>query len=129
MSTRGRKPFLEWFAASVGLVLTLGLLGFIGWNAVRQQQEHKPAITVRVESIARSGNGWLVAFSARNAAASTAAGVQIEGELRAPGAETETSTVTLDYLPGGSELKGGLMFAHDPRRGQLKLRPLGYVEP
>lgn len=129
MSTRGNKPFLEWLAASVGLVLTLGLLGFIGWNAIREQQQHGPAITVGVESIERSGNGWLVRFSAHNHAPSTAAGVQIEGELRSPGAEPETSNVTLDYLPGGSELKGGLMFAHDPRRGQLSLRPLGYVEP
>jgi uncharacterized protein (TIGR02588 family) len=109
-------------------VLTIALLGFIGWNAIQQQQEHAPEISVRVESIAESGNGWLVRFAVRNAAPSTAAGVRIEGELRR-GGKTETSAVTLDYVPGGSELKGGLMFAHDPRRGRLLLRPLGYVEP
>ena len=129
MEDRGRKPFLEWFAASLVLVLTLALLGFIGWNAIQQQQEHAPAISVRVESIEQSGNGWLVRFAARNAAPATAAEVRIEGELRRPGAEMESSAVTLDYLPGGSALKGGLMFAHDPRRGRLTLRPLGYVEP
>ena len=129
MNGRGKKPFLEWLAASVGLVLTLGLLGFIGWNAVQQQQERAPAITVRVIGIEPRGNGWLVRFSARNHAPATAAAVQIEGELRSPGAEPETSTVMLNYLPGGSTLKGGLMFAHDPRHGRLLLRPLGYVEP
>lgn len=129
MNGNGKKPVLEWLAASVGLVLTIALLGFIGWNAVQQQQEHAPAISVRVEGIEQSGNGWLVRFGVRNAAPSTAAAVRIEGELRRPGAEVETSAVTLDYVPGGSELKGGLMFSHDPRRGQLTLRPLGYVEP
>jgi uncharacterized protein (TIGR02588 family) len=129
MSGRGRKPVLEWIAASIGLVLTIALLGFIGWNAIQQQQEHAPAISVRIEGIAPSGNGWLVRFAARNAAPSTAAAVRIEGELRRTGADAEISAVTLDYLPGGSELKGGLMFAHDPRRGRLTLRPLGYVEP
>ena len=129
MSDRDKKPVLEWLAASVGLVLTIALLGFVGWNAIQQQQEHAPAITVHVESVEPSGNGWLVHFAARNAAPSTAAGVQIEGELRRPGAQVETSAVTLDYLPGGSELKGGLMFAHDPRGGGLTLRPLGYAEP
>jgi uncharacterized protein (TIGR02588 family) len=129
MSDSGKKPVLEWLAASIGLVLTIALLGFIGWNAIQQQQEHAPEISVRVESVAQSGKGWLVRFAVRNAAPSTAAAVRIEGELRRPGAEMETSAVTLDYVPGGSELKGGLMFAHDPRQGRLTLRPLGYVEP
>ena len=35
-----RKPVLEWFAASIGLVLTVALLGFIGLNAIQQQGKH-----------------------------------------------------------------------------------------
>ena len=124
-----KKPVLEWFAASIGLVLTVALLGFIGLNAIQLQGKHAPAISVRLESVEQRGDGWLVGFTVRNGAPSTAAAVQIEGTLRPPGAAAETSVVTLDYLPGGSELKGGLMFSHDPRRGQLTLRPLGYVEP
>ncbi len=129
MNGNDKKPVLEWLAASIGLVLTVALLGFIGWNAVRQQQEHAPQISVGFESVEQSGDGWLVGFTVRNAAPSTAAGVRIEGTLRRPGYEAEMSVVTLDYVPGGSELKGGLIFSHDPRLGRLTLRPLGYVEP
>jgi uncharacterized protein (TIGR02588 family) len=124
-----RKPVLEWIAAAVGVTLTLALLGFIGWNAIQTRGDSAPAISVTVASIEPRAGAYLVRFVARNDAPTTAAAVQISGQLRRPGVPPETSSVTLDYLPGDSRQEGGLIFTHDPRTGQLTLRPLGYVEP
>jgi uncharacterized protein (TIGR02588 family) len=41
----------------------------------------------------------------------------------------ESSTSTIDYLPGESQRGGGLFFEHDPQTLRLVLRPLGYEEP
>jgi uncharacterized protein (TIGR02588 family) len=33
------------------------------------------------------------------------------------------------YVPAGSQRRGGLYFVHDPRRLKLVLSPLGYEVP
>lgn len=42
---------------------------------------------------------------------------------------SEISTATLDYVAGNATAKGGLLFAHDPRRRRLQVRALGYQTP
>ena len=37
-------PALEWIAAGIGLVLTVAMLGFIGWQAWKSTGEERPAI-------------------------------------------------------------------------------------
>ena len=122
-------PALEWIAAGIGLVLTLAMLGFIGWQAWKSTGEERPAIKVDVLRIVPSADGWLVEVAAQNLSAATAAAVQIEGELLDGERVIATSQVTLDYVPGNSERRGGLFFREDPEAHGLKVRALGYAEP
>lgn len=122
-------PALEWIAAGIGLVLTLAMLGFIGWQAWKSTAEERPAIKVDVQRIVPSADGWLVEVAAQNLSAATAAAVQIEGELLDGERVVATSQVTLDYVPGNSERRGGLFFREDPEAHGLKVRALGYAEP
>lgn len=125
----GGTPVLEWVSGALGLALALGLLGFIGWQAWSGPEGAPPAIEVRVERIAPAAGGHVVEFAARNLSPATAAGVQIEGELREGGRVAATSQATLDYVPGRSERRGGLFFEQDPRAHALRLRALGYARP
>lgn len=118
-------PALEWIASGIGLALTLGILGTIGWEAVKGEENKLPAIAISVERIVATEAGYAVEVTARNLSPATASHVEIEGQL-AGGA---TSSMTLDYLPGESERKGGLFFKEDPRTRQLEVRALGYEEP
>ena len=127
-SATGRKPLLEWAAASLGLILLLALLGFIGWQAV-QAPNGPPAVTVSTGRVSQVLGGYVVNVIARNPTSSTASQVEVEGTLDLKGGEAETSSVTFDYIAGGSERKGGLFFSQDPRRHQLEVRALGYREP
>ena len=120
---------VEWIAGAVGLVLTLALLGFIGWRVVTGDGHSPPELELRVERVVRAGDAYVAQFVVQNRSQQTAEGVEVEGELSAGMGELETSTATFDYIPGGSSVRGGLYFSSDPRDGSLKLRALGHTSP
>jgi uncharacterized protein (TIGR02588 family) len=124
-----RAVIFEWVAGGIGLLLTLALVGFIGWEAFTRSERVPPQIEVGMEEIQPVGHGYVVKIVARNAAGETAQAVEIEGTLMQGGREVEKSTVTVDYVPGGSSAHAGLYFTRDPAAGQLQLRALGYAQP
>ena len=124
-----RTPLLEWISAAVGLLITLGMLGFIGWQAWTGADEVPPMIEVSVRRITAVPGGHVVEVTAKNLSPATAAAVVIEGELRDGQRVIATSEATLSYVPGHSERQGGLFFEEDPRAHDLELRALGYARP
>jgi uncharacterized protein (TIGR02588 family) len=129
---RGEAPRkvspLEWVVAGLSLALVLGVVGFILHDALRHPAS-PPRITFEVDSIVRAGAGHLVEFRARNGGRSTAAGLEVEGELLGDTGSVETSQVTIDYVPAQGATAAGLYFSEDPRRYRLELRPKGYDRP
>ena len=121
-------PPLEWASAAVGLAVAFALLAIIGREAVTGNDHPLPVLSARVERVAATAAGHVVEFQVRNLSEQTAAAVQVEGTIRA-GGEEQTSNATVDYVPGRSHAKGGLIFATDPRRGGLELRVTGYEIP
>ena len=135
MSKRGRsgkapkEPLLEWIAAGVGLVLTLGMMAVIGREALRGDPMQPPAIEVAATAITPIPSGFVVEVVAVNRSGGTAAAVQVEGELKSGDESIETSNLTFDYVPGHAQRKGGLFFREDPRRHRLEVRALGFQAP
>ena len=131
MARKPRAPdtsTAEWIVAAGSAALVLGVLGFLVYDGVRHPAT-PPDVTIEVDSIQAAGPGYLVLFRARNRGRSTAAEVMVEGELQADSGSVETSETTMDYVPAGGQQRGGLYFAHDPRRLQLRLRAHGFREP
>lgn len=126
---RQGTPALEWIASGIGLVLTLGILGSIGWEAVQGGGNEPPAMDVAVERIVPTGTGYVVEVRARNRSSATAAAVEVEGALSQGGREVATSRAIIDYVPGESDRRAGLFFTEDPRTHQIEVRALGYSEP
>jgi uncharacterized protein (TIGR02588 family) len=121
-------PMLEWIIGAFGLLLVTSVITFLVYHAITENNE-PPRIGLRVHSIVNTGNGYLVKITAVNDGGSTAEGVVVEGELSSGGQPVERSHTTIDYLPFRSENQVGLFFTQDPRRFELKIRPLGYEEP
>lgn len=119
---------LEWFFAAVGLILVTGVVGFLLYHALTDQ-EVPPDFSVKVESTIKRENGYLVKFSIENMGSETAADVTVEGELTRGEEKIETSDVTVDYVASRSEKKGGLLFTRDPAGYELKIRAKGYNAP
>jgi uncharacterized protein (TIGR02588 family) len=122
-----RVGIWEWVAAAVATTMVVSMVVTLLLAGRREQTP--PRFAVTIESVALSGPDFLVQFSIRNDGRKTAAEVVVEGELERGESRPETSSVTFDYVPGGSVRHGGVLFRHDPRTGQLTLRPLGFREP
>lgn len=125
-----RLPTIAIVSGTIGFLLTAALIGFIGWEALRGSgAAETPRLAVEAGRIHRTPAGYLVEFEARNTSARTAAAVEIEAKLEMPGSEPVSSTVSLDYVPGNSSQRGGVIVPADPRKGRLTLRVAGYTEP
>jgi uncharacterized protein (TIGR02588 family) len=74
-------PLWMWGIAFLGLALVLGSIVFMLYEAAAGDSS-PPDVTVRVDSILPTRNGFLVKFQAVNEGGSTAEGLTVEGELR-----------------------------------------------
>jgi len=73
--------------------------------------------------------GFRVEFELFNDGSTTAAAVEVRGELMGGGAASEAAQVTFDYVPGKSSARGALLFAEDPAGRDIRIRAIGYTEP
>jgi uncharacterized protein (TIGR02588 family) len=128
--TEARRPIpvTEWIVAAIGAMLVAGTIGWLVWLATTRD-ETPPDVRVVADGVIALQGGWLVKFRAANAGAQAAAELLVEGELVGPDGAIETSEATVDYLPPRSEREGGLIFSHDPRQHEVRLRAKGYVHP
>jgi len=121
-------PPLEWAAAALGLLVALLLLAILGREAVAGRDDSVPVLVAEVERVVATPTGHVVEVRVRNLSDQTAAAVQVEGKIKV-GQEEETSSATIDYVPGRSQATGGIIFSSDPRGSPLELRVTGYEVP
>ena len=123
-------PFWEKVVGVVGLLIVLGVVGFLLYEALQPQTAAE--IVAEVKAVTPQAGGYLVDFVASNHGRQTAASVTIEGALYDPaqGDEpVETAEVTFDYIPDQSERTGSFVFKHDPRRYEVRLQVKGFMDP
>ncbi len=120
-----RTPLLEWVAAFCGLTTSLGAIAYLTWEGL-QPHGGPPAMTVKEQSVSQSPGGYIVAIKVENESRVTASAVAIEGALDDG---SETSSITIDYVPGMGSREGSLTFQKDPRTAGLTLSVKGQVSP
>lgn len=116
-------PALEWISAALGLLVFVALLAVLVREALSGGHDDLPRLSARIEAVRAVPGGHVVQFTVANASAQTAAAVQVEGKVG-----EESASATLDYVPGHSEARGGLMFKADPAAG-AEISVLGYELP
>lgn len=119
---------LEWTFAAIGLLVVAAALGFLIYRGATKA-DTPPQIKVEVESVAQTGEDYLVNFRVTNTGDTTAAALTIEGELKKGEKSEESSDISLAYLPAKSVRRGGLFFTKDPRKFELKIRAKGFEQP
>jgi len=115
-------PALEWISAALGLLVLLAMIAVLGLEMRQGGSDDVPLLEARVEGVVPVRGGYVVRIVVANGSGQTAAVVQVEGKLG-----EETASATLDYVPGHSEARGGLMFKAGP--GPIELRVTGYELP
>ena len=126
-----QKPHpLEWSIGALSAVLVAGLIGAVLFEAI-SGGPRVAELSAVVDSIEPTASGtFRVHFIAANRGNATASAVEVVGTLEDPAAAvTESSSVTLDYVPARSTASGWLIFDRDPRLARLTISPRGYAEP
>ncbi|WP_158044815.1 hypothetical protein [Skermanella pratensis] len=120
-------PPLQWATALLGLVMTVGSIGLILYDAF--DQDTPPKLQAHAERHSRIHGRHLVEFVVTNDGGATAARVTVEGTLGRAGTTLETASVTFDYVPAHSQTRGGMLFDHDPGTNDVTLEAKSYTEP
>jgi len=123
-----RTPIAEWLAAGLGFLLTLGVIGYLLAEALRERPG-PPRLSVTAAPAQHSSGGYVLPLVVRNSSDTTAAAVEVLGTLEREGAIVEQRRATFTYVPGRGEARGGLIFQNDPDRLTLSLVAEGYEEP
>ena len=126
--TASAVSWTAWFAAAIGLLLFLGSVGVLGYEGLFRSGGD-PVIALRVEAVTHDGQRWHARFRAENTGGETAARVRVVGQLMSGTTIVETAEALFDYLPAGSNQRGGLYFDRDASAHELRLRVLGYAVP
>jgi len=120
---------MEWVLAGLSGVLLLAVVGYLGYEGLAHP-DGPPQVVVRAGEPRPAAGGFLVEFTARNDGRTTAANVQVIGELGTPpDGIVERSEAVLDYVPKGSSRKGWLSFRRDPARHGLTVMVGGQTQP
>jgi uncharacterized protein (TIGR02588 family) len=118
----------EWIVGTVCSVVVLFAVAYLFYEGLTRPS--LPAmIGVEVAGILPMTEGFLVEFTARNEGTRTAADLVVEGSLLRVDSVVETSTATLQFVPGRAERSGGLFFSKDPSEYRLEVRPTGFDQP
>lgn len=126
-SLADRTPLTEWVAASLGLVLTLAVVGYTVWEALIRD-DGQPRLGIEAQPAIVTPSGYLVPIIVTNASPATAAEVVVAGRLQGPG-RFEERRVRFAYVPGRGQVRGGLVFQAEPEPGAVAYVIEGFVEP
>lgn len=108
-------PLLQWAMAALGAVITLTAIGIVVWEAV--QPTAPPALSARIVAVQSTAAGHVATVRVQNDGDETAAAVDIEGVLG-----DQTTTASLDYVPGHGHAKAYLRFDADPRAASVSVK-------
>jgi uncharacterized protein (TIGR02588 family) len=127
-SVAERSPVVEWVAAALGALLTLGLVGYTVWEGITADPG-PPRLSVHGEPAVRAGAGYVVPIVVRNDGHATAAEVAVRGVLRRDGEAPEERHASFAYVPGRGEARGGLVFQGDPTGTPVEVSVEGWADP
>ena len=127
-SLEAEKPhWVEWVTGLVSAVIVPVVMFWIAKGAFKDQ-ETSPDLTPTVVITEQRSNGFQVSFEVSNVASETASQVIVNGEIRDRYDVIERASTVLDYVPGRSKARSGLIFRNDPR-GRIILYVSAFNEP
>ncbi|MDR6434278.1 TIGR02588 family protein [Brucella pseudogrignonensis] len=119
--------WLEWVAGGICTLLVIALFVWIGRDIYRYEVQ-EPQFDISIMSINSMNKVYRVTFDLRNTSLSTAAQVQVRGDISSS-SSTESSDITFDYVASESHETGILFFKTNPSSGTLTIHVVGYKEP
>lgn len=120
--------WIEWVTGTISTLLVAAMFGWIAYDICRYSPE-EARFEIAVTGVEGQTGQYRVKFAIHNLSMTTAAQVNVRGDLEQNGASPENADVTFDYVASESKDNGTLFFRSDPRNGTLTLTVAGYTEP
>lgn len=124
----GAPHWIEWITGAVSGIIVLSVIVWIGKD-VFMDRDTSPNLHGNVVKTEERSDGFQVLFEIRNDSSATASQVKIRGEISDRESILESSETVLDYVPGHSQVGGGLIFRQNPDGKDLKVRATAFDEP
>ncbi|MGV3484496.1 MAG: hypothetical protein ACO1RT_08765 [Planctomycetaceae bacterium] len=120
-------PLAEWLVAFVGLLLVCGSLAFLAYRATTE--EEPPVFEAELLGVSEVSRGaYLADVRVYNRGGTAVASLRLVGQVRGE-LPADPKEVTVDYLPGHSSRKVGLIFPVRPAQGNLEITFESYAHP
>ncbi|WP_284757039.1 TIGR02588 family protein [Agrobacterium sp. fls2-241-TYG-188a] len=120
--------WIEWLTGMISAILVVVLIGIIAKDAFTDK-DLVPDLSAAVTGMEQRSGGYQIAFDITNKASVTASQVRVLGELKEGDEVVETAETVLDYVPGRSHAKGGMVFRSDISGKTVALRVSAFNEP
>lgn len=120
-------PLVEWTAGIVSVIIVLGTLGYLTFEAF-QSDADQPALTATVLEIRERNGSFIVEVEVRNASRGAAAEVHLAGVARTRDGRERQGQALVDFVPGFSTRRASLVFDVHPGP-DADVRIVGYTRP
>ncbi len=120
--------WIEWATGMVSALIVVALIAWIGKDAILDR-DTSPNLTGAVVDTEKRSDGFQVRFEVRNGSSATASKVNVLGEISDGVSVLEHVQTILDYVPGHSSAKGGLVFQQDPSGKTVTIRANAFTDP
>jgi uncharacterized protein (TIGR02588 family) len=121
------RHVLEWTILGLSLAAVATLVALLVYDGLTRTGD--PRLAVTVAPAQSQGERWVVPLEVANHGATAATNVDVEVTLEDEGRELEVSTVTLAFVPEGSEVEAAVVFSESPSGKRAVARVLGYELP
>ena len=119
--------WIEWLTGLVSAVIVLAVIIWIAKDAFEDQDE-TPDLAVTGLMTERRSNGFQVSFEVSNSSSATASQVSVSAEILDGSDTVEEASTILDYVPGKSKARAGVIFRNDPT-GRINFHVSAFNEP
>lgn len=119
--------WIEWLTGLVSAVIVLTVIVWIAKD-VFEDQDVTPDLAVIGLVTEHRSNGFQVLFEVSNSSSATASQVSVNAEILDGSNTIEKASTILDYVPGKSKARGGVIFRNDPT-GRINFHVSAFNEP
>ena len=123
----GNPHWVEWVTGLASAVIVLAVIVWIAKDAF-QDQDTSPDLAASLLIIEKRSNGFQASFEVFNSSSATASQVKVNAEILDGSNVVEKASTVLDYVPGRSKARGGLIFRNDPA-GRVVVNISAFNEP
>ena len=122
-----KKNAVEWTVFAVSLVVIAVTVALLFRGSLEPRLP--PDLQLTAGTPVASSGGYAIPIAVSNRGDDTAEQARIEVALMSGAREVETSELTIAFVPGRSRREGWVIFRHDPRCCQLRLRTVSFELP